>query len=230
MLGFIPSEFVQHQGEGELKTIFLSDAELVPAEIPDNTLFLAKQNATISDFTTLFTIFDESFLGDNFSVVIFALGKNDISFPEKRLVFNEKTQTLDFHPVQKSNNNFAFQIYNSLIEVLCEFGNVSKVLSMSPMSRQSSGFHNRCVFHVDRKTTKVDEKHAHLSICGRYQRNLSRNRPKPAIYFPLVEDRFDESGGLRGEEKQMLASAALVALESTESVVVVGDAHFKKKF
>ena len=61
MIGFVPREFCRRQGDGEVKTVILCDTDMVPNEIPANTLFLAKSNATLADFTELMTIFDDSF-------------------------------------------------------------------------------------------------------------------------------------------------------------------------
>ena len=228
MVGFLPLEFVRSRGNGDVKTLFLSDTAMVPSEIPANCLFIHKQNATLADFLELLTIFDASFTDEQCAVVIFALGTYDISLPEKQLEFNQITQTLDFHVSRNKNNRYISQLFEVLVKAASEFDNFSRVISIDPMARTSSGFHNNAVNYISRRVNRVCDKHVHLETNRRYVKDLKKAKQRRER-FELREDRFDADGLLLESERQLLTTAALRAVES-DTDVVVNDAFFAQKW
>ena len=229
MVGFLPSEFCRYQGEGELKTIVLCETSVVLSELPENVLFIAKDKATAADFVELFTLFDDSFKGIDANVVCCCLGTFDISHPEKRLEFNNKVNTYDFHVSRNKPHRYVLQTVTALVESISELSNIKKVISFDPLSRASTGFHNSAVFNISNRITKANEKHAHFITHKRYQRSVKRKRDKNSANYPLSSERFDENGVLLEEEKSVLAQLAVEATTS-ETDIVVGDAFFAKKF
>ena len=228
--GFIPAEFKIIRGEGDLKTIFISESALVPSVIPEGAIFLAKEKGTIEDFVQLFTFFDESFEQASADIVIFCLGTNDVSKTEKQLEFNSVTNTLDFHTTRKRSNRLVSQAFNTLCDTLSKLKNTKNIISFDIMSKSSSGFHNGAVEFVNRRVERASEQHKHLNTWKRYQRDHRRKKKDKAENFPLNDERFDADGGLKDEERQILVTAALRALDSDDDSICVGDAHFRRKF
>ena len=231
MVGFVPIEFARFQGEGNVETVFLCDRSMVPETIPDNSLFLAKENAKFQDFTQLMCFFDDSFKEENLNVVVFCLGCNDVSHADKQLNFNAKLQTLDFHTTKNSRMPYVEQCFTSLVETIVEFKNVTKVVTFDIMSRESSGHHNAGVEYLNRRVTKISDKHSHFHTWKRYQRDFRKKarKEKITINFPLNGDRFEDDGSLKNEEKQILTTAALSAM-TCDGDLLVGDARFARKF
>ena len=229
VLGFIPSEFEQFQGEGDLETIFLCEKRLVPAEIPKGTLFLAKEAGSIQDFLQLFVIFDESFKAARVNYIVFALGSNDISKNEKQLSFNVKTNVYDFHNDRNRSNRLVSQAMNTLCETLAEFENAKQLISFDPMSRESSGFHNAAVHYVNRRMTRASEKHKHYNTWKRFQRDVHRRKKGKRENFPLSNERFVDERDLKSSEVDILVKAALLALDSDGDLECDG-ARFNRKF
>ena len=237
MVGFIPREFEQFPGEGDIETVFLCDKDLVPDDIPAKCLFLAKEKAQFHDFTQLFEFFGESFDDRQLSVIVFCLGSNDISHYDKQLNFNERSETLDFHVTINKPFRYVSQCFTSLLGVITERPNVGKIISFDAMSRTSSGHHNSGVEYVNKRMEKINDRHAHYNTWKRFQRDLRRKlkkgqektKDRNAPNFPLVTDRFHDDGRWKEEEKYILAIAAVQAL-SSENDLVVDDARFVRKF
>ena len=227
-LGFIPSEFEQFQGEGEVETIFLCERRLVPTEVPKGTLFLAKDAGSIEDFLQLFVIFDKSFESAQVNYVVFGLGSNDISKDEKQLNFNIKTNVYDFHSDRKRSNRLVSQSMNTLCESLAEFERSKLIISFDALSKKSSGFHNSAVEYVNRRMSKASEKHRHYNTWKRYQRNLHRKKEKLEC-FPISKEQFVDGHDLKSDEIDNLVKAALMALNSEEHLMF-DDVRFTRKF
>ena len=109
-------------------------------------------------------------------------------------------------------------------------GEHSTTVSFDPMSRDSSGHHNAAIDYINRRLAKVNEKHRHYNTWRRFHRGRLNRRDKSAkCHFPLFHFRFADDGDLKPEEKDILVSAAMMALVSDDDLSV-GDACFTRKF
>ena len=230
-MGFIPSEFQRVQGDGEIKTIFFCDSNMVPNSVPDNTLFVSKEKAQIHEFTQLITFFDDSFTDSRLNFVVFCLGSSDISHADKQLVFNDKLQSLDYHVTKNREFRYVSQCFNVLLSSIVELKTVDKLISFDVMSRSSSGFHNAGVEFINRRVEKVNDVHAHYNTWKRYQQDMRKRKDKETKNFPIRSELFDDvdNGILKSDEKDKLAAAAVDAL-SNEGNLVIRDATFLRKF
>ena len=229
--GFIPSEFEVLGNDEKKENIILCRRALVPQNIPDNVVFIAKEKASASDFVQMMTIFDDAFKNIQANFVVLALGEFDISKTEKRLKVNTKTQEFDFFLEQKQSKEMALNSVNALTEIIREICPMGKIVSVDPLSRVSAGHHNSAVDFIRKRVAQVDEKHTHISTWSRFQRD-SRRKKFNNVNFPVNEDAFVAEGQPTAIEIENIISAALVAMrqEEGEDKVVVGDVTFKKLF
>ena len=231
MVGFLPGEFSRVQGEGTVKTVFFCDSKLTPDPVPENTLFICKEKALLHEFTQLVEFFDQSFHGENLNYVVFCLGSNDISHADKKLVFSEKEQSIDFHVTKNGDLRYVSQCYNALLEAIVDLKNVNKLISFDAMARASSGFHNAGVEYLNRRVEKVHDGHAHFNTWKRFQHDNRKRKDKGVKNFPVWSERFDDvdDGKLKNDEKLKLAAAAVNAL-TNDGNLTVDDAVFLRKF
>ena len=127
-LGYITTDFSVHGERENARTIFLCAEEMLPNEIPENTLFISKPKATLNDFGELFLVFEESWSKFEGNFVVFGLGSYDISKPEKELVLNKKTNEFDYFPAPNRKNTKVLLSINTLIQSLRDFMKVNKIV------------------------------------------------------------------------------------------------------
>ena len=228
-VGKLPTEFTITRRSENVETIFLTEAALVPVEIPVDTLFISKDKASISDFIELLLLYDESFEQTSANFAVLGLGAYDISTRNKFVSFNIKTHLQEFAPQQNLSKRMVEHKFTTLVEMIREIKGARKVVSTAPLSADSNGYHNRLVEHVSTHVKQVDDGHTHLYTRHRYQRNVRKNKNKTAENFPLITKRYGVDGELLESEKQILVSAALKALKEDGDVTVDGFV-FKRRF
>ena len=233
-IGKFNSEFTLHGDRDDAKTLFLCEDAMVPRDIPQETIFLSKNKATLSDFTQLFMIYEEEWANLNGDVVIFGLGRNDITKEEKELNLNKVTQEFDFHPVPNKRNGHVLNSFTTLIEQTREFKGVINIVSLDPISKDSSGYHNATVEFISRRVKQVNNSHFHLISSKRLQRNERKRRIKSAgVNFPSIPEKFKNEDELIESEKCFLALVAVRTIETriSSTNVVWGENDFcRRKF
>ena len=230
MLEFVPHEYEIVEGEGEINFIVFCDLRLVPNEIPENVTYIAKLNGSIDTFKELLLIYEEEFKALKTGFIVLGLGTWDITKSEKQLSHHHKTKELDYHYVQKYQMRFASTTFNCFCDQLNEVRPGVPIVTIDPISLPTDGYHNNTVFYMNENMVPANENHVHLNTFLRFQRDFRKKKIR-VDRFPFIHDRFSAENELIEEEKSFLIRAALLASSvQVGERVVVGDAHFKRKF
>ena len=202
--------------------------------ISDRTVFISKTKATLSDFLQLFEFFEESWKNFQGNAVIFGLGSYDISKANKELSYDKNMNEFDFHPAQNDKNSRVSNRIAILVESLREIRGVNFIVTLDPVSRESSGYHNAAVDFCRRRATQIDDKHFHLISSGRLQRNEKKCKNKSrGTNFPCISEKFASETELVEKEKNILVGTTLKVIkqgESNNNNVFLDREFVKRKF